>query len=260
MKRKIGVIDSGIGGLTVVSSLQKMLPNEDLIYLGDNKNIPYGNRSKDEILNLTINLLNFMKDNDVKLVAVACNTISTLIKEYEHLYDFAVMDIISPTIDHVIDMGTYNISILATEFTIKTEAYQNKLLKRNPDLSITSEGSKTLASLIDSGKFDSEETFETVQMHIKNLNDKGDIYNLILGCTHFPIVSHMFTKISPHMELIDPGFELSKKIRKYLDDNNLHNSEGEGTIDIYTTGSSTEIFELITERLKIKNILGINTI
>ena len=103
MGKKIGVLDSGIGGLTTVKSLQDLLPGEDIIYFGDNKNVPYGNKSKDEILALTLKMIDFFKENDVKIVAIACNTISTLIDSYKDRYDFPIVDIISPTADYVVE-------------------------------------------------------------------------------------------------------------------------------------------------------------
>lgn len=256
MDRKIGVIDSGIGGLTVAKSMQKLLPGEDIIYFGDNINVPYGNKTREDILRLTLNILNFMKQNNVKIVAVACNTISTLINEYKKSFDFPIIDIISPVVDHIIKMDTYNLSIIATEFTIHSKAYQNLLLEKNPDISITTEASRTLATLIDKGEFDSVETRQVVAHHINNLLAKGDVYNLVLACTHFPIVGNLFSDIAPQIKLIDPGFEQAKAIKTYLISNNLFKVGEKGSLDIYTSGE-TSIYEKTIQHLGLKNIMGI---
>jgi glutamate racemase len=259
MSKSIGVLDSGIGGLTVVSALQKQLPGEDIVYFGDNKNCPYGNRSAEEILSLTMDMLDFMKSKDVKIVAIACNTISTLIDSYKDKYDFPIIDIISPTVDHIIKMDTYNVGIIGTEFTIKTGTYQKMLLEKNPDIRIIGEGSKSLAGLVDAGKFDDPETREVIQTHINNMMEKGDIYNLVLACTHYPIVEDVFLDIAPELKLINPAFQQAKAIREHLYQNNLLSNKEVGTLEIYSSGD-TNVYTKVIEKLNLKNIKSINTV
>lgn len=258
MDKKVGVIDSGIGGLTVVKSLQQLIPGEDIIYFGDNINVPYGNRSKEEIFSLTMDLLRFMETKNVKIVAIACNTMSALIDEYKDKFDFPIIDIIHPTVDQIIKMNTYNLSLIGTEFTVKSEIYQNLLKERNPDISLTVEGSRDLATLIDKGDFDSTEIKKVVSNHIKNLLKDGDIYNLVLACTHFPIVANIFSEIAPEIRLIDPGFEQAKAIRTYLNEKNLEKDGDKGKLEINTSGD-TAIYEAVIKRLKLINITSIIT-
>ncbi len=258
MDRGIGVIDSGIGGLTVVKSLQQLIPSEDIIYFGDNINVPYGNRNKDEIFNLTMEVLRFMEKKNVKIVALACNTMSTLIDDYKDKFKFPIIDIIHPTVDHIIKMNTYSLSIIATEFTINSEIYQKLLKERNPDISISVEGSRELAALIDKGNFDSDEIKRVITAHLDNLFSKGDIYNLVLACTHFPIVGDIFAEIAPEIKLIDPGFEQAKAIRTYLYENHLERSGDNGKLEINTSGN-IEIYKSIIKRLKLKNVSSIKT-
>lgn len=258
MNRCIGVLDSGIGGLTVVKELQSQLPGEDIIYFGDNKNCPYGNRSREDILKLTIDMLKFMEQNDVKIVAIACNTISTLIDSYKDKFDFPIIDIIKPTVEYIIDMNTYSVAILGTEFTVKTGTYEKLLLEKNPDLKIINEGSKLLAGLVDAGKFDAPETKEVVKEHISNLIKKGDSHNLVLACTHFPIVENIFLDISPNLNIINPAFQQAKAIREYLYKNNLLNDNKKGELTIYSSGD-TKVYSNVIERLDLKNIKNIET-
>lgn len=259
MERRIGVIDSGIGGLTVVKSIQQLIPGEDIIYFGDNINVPYGNRTKDEILNLTMNVLSFMEKNNVKIVAVACNTMSTLIHEYKDKFTFPIIDIIHPTVEQIIRMNTYGLSILGTEFTINSGVYQDLLKERNPDISISTEGSKELAALIDSGDFDSIKIRKVISTHINNLLNKGEIYNLVLACTHFPIVEDLFLEIVPDLKIIDPGFEQAKAIRKYLNENHLEKGgDKKGKLEINTSGD-TSIYDSVIKILKLKNIISITS-
>lgn len=256
MHRKIGVIDTGIGGLSVMNGLQKLLPNEDIIYFGDSKNCPYGNRSVEEVLNLTIEMLEFMGKKDVKLVAVACNTISSLIDFYTPKFNFPIIDIIHPTVEHILKMETSNIGIFATEFTIKSNIYEKLLIEKNQDIKIISEGSKYLASLIDSGEFESQRLIDIINEHIKNILNKGNIYNLVLACTHFPIVEGLFFDLAPQFNYIDPGFQQARAVREYLYTNNLLNDNTDGKLQIFTSGNK-DIYAKVIKRLDIKNVQGI---
>lgn len=256
MHRKIGVIDTGIGGLSVMNGLQKLLPNEDIIYFGDSKNCPYGNRCEKDILNLTLELLYFMKERDVKLVAIACNTISTLINLYEYKFEFPIIDIIQPTIEHVWRMDTKHIAILGTEFTIKSKAYEKLLIEKDTNIRIISESSKDLAWLIDSGDFGSQRLKDIIKVHTDNISKSGNVYNLVLACTHYPIVEDQFFDIAPKFNYINPGFQQSRAIREYLYNNNLLNNKSEGSLQIFTSGEK-QIYEKVVKRLDIRNVEGI---
>ncbi len=258
MDRRIGVIDSGIGGLTVVKSIQQLIPGEDIIYFGDNINVPYGNRTKEEILALTMDILHFMERKNVKVVAIACNTISALIDVFKDKFTFPIIDIIHPTVEQIIKMDTYNLSILGTEFTINSKIYQNLLKERNPDISISVEGSRDLAALIDRGDFDSAEIKKIISKHINNLQNKGDVYNLVLACTHYPIVDNIFREITPEIKIIDPGFEQAKAIRAYLHNNHLEKKTPNGLLEINTSGN-TQVYELVIQKLKLKNVTCIKS-
>lgn len=259
MSKKIGVLDSGIGGLTTVKSLQELLPGEDIIYFGDNKNVPYGNKSKDEILALALKMIDFFKENDVKIVAIACNTISTLIDSYRDKYEFPIIDIISPTADYVVKTGLDNVAILGTEFTVNQASYNKLILKQNPDIDIISEGSKNLAALVDGGKFDDEETKETISTHLSNLKSKGNHKNLVLACTHYPIVQNIFLSYEPDLNLINPAYQQAKAVKEILSEKGLLSSKEKGSLNIYTSGGP-DIYTKLIERLELKNVGQITTV
>jgi len=248
-KNKIGIIDSGLGGFTVVRELRKILPNESIIYFGDNLNCPYGNRSKEEILHLTYRMLDFLNNKHVKLVGIACNTVSTLIKEYRDRYDFPILDIITPTVDYVSEHKIDNIGILGTAFTIKTGTYQRVLLQRNSNIKITPESSPNLAALIDSGDFDSAAIKDAVRLHLSNLTKEDEVSNLILACTHYPIVEDIFRSFAPDLKIIDPAVHLAQKIKETLKDTNMLNDDKnpDASIEIFTTGKTDNYKNLISK-------------
>lgn len=256
MKKKIGVLDSGIGGLTTVKALQELLPGEDIVYFGDNKNVPYGNRSKEEIRGLTNNILKFLEAKEVKLAALACNTISTVFDE-EDSFKFKIIDIVTPTVETIKNSDVDSLGVIATEMTIKSNMYQELL--KNDAYEVIGEASKTLAALIDKGLFDSEEIRETIKTHMDNIFERSTINNLILGCTHYPIVENIFKDFYPQVNYINPGFNQAKAIENYLSTNNLLNKQKTGSVEINTSGD-IEIYEKVVEKLGIKNIKQISTV
>lgn len=259
MGRPIGVLDSGIGGLTVVKSMEKVLSNEEIIYFGDNKNVPYGNRSEDEIYELTMAMLSFFESKDVKLVAIACNTISTMVNRFKGKFKFPIIDIITPTVDHIEKMGINRVLIMGTEFTIKTKAYEKLLLDRNSKYEIYAESSPNLAALVDNGQFYSPEIYKTIRGHIDSINSKGNIYNVVLACTHYPIVEDVFMEIDPTLNYINPGFQQAKAIRMELHNINELSNDNKGSLKVYTSGD-TNIYNLISDKLMLQNLIDIESI
>ena len=258
---KIGVIDSGIGGFTVVKELREMLPGEGIIYYGDNLNCPYGNRSKKEILKLTLDMLDFLKEKKVKIVGIACNTISTLIEDYKDRYDFPILDIITPTADYITESKKDNIGIIGTKFTIETGSYQKKLLSGNGDIKIFAEPSSDLAGLIDSGNFEAPAIRDDIKFHLDKMKKGNDIEHLILGCTHYPIAGDVFKDEAPNLEIINPAYYLAEKIKMNLSSNNMlqEDNRSDVAIEVFTTGNA-DIYNKTIKKLGIEGKFSINEI
>lgn len=258
-RKKIGVLDSGVGGLTVVKELEKLMPNEDIVYFGDNKNCPYGNRTADDIVGLTRKMIEFLKDQEVKVVAVACNTISSLIDRYGNDYDFPVFGIIEPASQYVVDKGVNEVGVVATEFTINSKCYNRLINEKNPNLDVYGEGSRNLAMLVDCGEFDMKAIEEDISLHMGNLLKRCDVKDVILGCTHYPIVQDVFEKYGPGINFINPALQQAKKIKAYLEENNLLNDEPHHAYNIYTSGT-TDTYEKLLKILDIKTPFNIKTV
>jgi glutamate racemase len=204
-------------------------------------------------------MLKFLEKQDVKLVAIACNTISTMVDKLRDKFDFPIIDIITPTVDHIEKMGIKTLLILGTEFTIKTKAYEKLLCKRDEKYEVYSESSPNLATLVDSGKFHSPELYSTIRGHIDSINGKGNIYNVVLACTHYPIVEDVFMEIEPTFNYINPGLQQAKAIRMELHKRNNLNKNKIGSLKIFTSGD-IEIYNLASEKLDIQNIKSIESI
>lgn len=249
--RPIGVIDSGIGGLTIAKKLIELLPEENIIYFGDNKNVPYGNKTEEELYKLTKDIIDFLIERNVKLIAVACNTISSILGKYFLDYEVPIISIIEPVTDSVAKSNLEKVGVIATTFTIESGIYEKLLKEKNQDIIVMSEPSPRLAGIIDEGNYKGEEIENIINTHIDNILDNNNLDNIILGCTHYPIVLDKFIKISPDTKFIDPAYEQALYIKRLMDEKNMRNTGKDSTFEIYTTGNK-EIYEDMIKLLSIK--------
>lgn len=234
--RPIGVIDSGVGGLTVAKELREMLPEENIIYFGDNKNVPYGNKTEEEIYILTKQMIDTLIKKDVKLIAVACNTISTIVGKYFEDYSVPIVSIITPVVDYIIKEDIKEVGVLATTFTIQSGLYEKLLKEKNDDIIVISEGSPKLAATIDCGEYTKTEIEDLVNLHIGNMLEERDLKYIVLGCTHFPIVLDEFKKRNPDVNFINPAKQQVLYIDKLMKENSIKGNNDNSSFNIYTTG------------------------
>ena len=236
--RPIGVIDAGMGGYTVVRQVQQLMPHEDIIYYGDSVNQPYGNRRQDSILHMTRQILDFMKSRDVKLVAVACNTISTLIDEYRNDYDFPIFSIVEAGAHAAVESGAGKIGMFSTVFTADSRCYERLILQENPDAVVVSQGCRDLPRIIEHGDFDQAELDKEIKKEIDAILDRQPVTHLILGCTHFVYVRENIRRLYPTLATIDPAEEQGRILQRHLSDAGaLTNGNGTGGFTVFTTGS-----------------------
>lgn len=250
--KKIGIIDSGVGGLTVVQKLRENYPSEDILYLGDNINVPYGNKSEEELYRLSKNIIDYLIEEDVKLIGVACNTISSIVEKYFKDYPVAIISIIDPVSHYVGQSDIKEVGLLGTIFTINSGIYNEKIAEINEDINITPEGCPTLAKVIDEDEYSQIEIENIVDMHLKNIEMKNDrVEDIILGCTHYPIIKDIFMERGKNLNFIDPAKEQVSYIGRLLEKEEIFKDKStRGRLDIVTSGE-LEIYEKITKKLNI---------
>lgn len=255
----IGVIDSGVGGLTTVAQLSKLLPGENIVYCGDNGNAPYGNRSGEEIVELTKKMLTFLADRDVKMVAVACNTISATfdtpgLAGYENQFGFPVLSIIRAAAEDVVKMAYTKVGVIATAFTVKSGCYGKLIDALESDIHVYGEPSERLAALIEQGDLTSAAIDADVTTHVDNLmGAHPDVKDIVLGCTHYPIVESIFQSKAPHVAFINPAQAQARAIRLHLSQAGLlHHGEHDavGTLDINTSGGRP-VYDTVLSELNV---------
>lgn len=247
----IGVFDSGVGGLTVLKELLKLLPNEDYIYIADNKNSPYGDKSKQELKEYIKKILNFFEKQDVKLVIVACNTASSYIEEISKNYNLNILNIIDAAINKI-DNKYKNILLTATKATIEAEVYDKKIFKKLEKIKYFKEACPKIVPSIENEDLTEIEKNNIIKEYLGKYYDKK-IDLLILGCTHYPIWKENFKKnIGINTKILDPSKEMANMTREYLVFNNL-NSDANKSLRIYIT-KNTENFKKNAEKILEKNL------
>lgn len=205
---RIGVFDSGIGGLTVLKSLIERHPNHEYFYFGDTKNLPYGEKTKEQLLLLTKNNINFLLTKHVDMIIIACGTISsTVYKDVKDIYNVPIIDVINPTIKYIKDCNHKKMGIIATYRTINSKIFENRL-----DVPVISQACPIFVPLIESKNIDSEEFNKYLHEYLNPFKNQ-DIDALVLGCTHYPLISEQIKDyLKEDVELINLGDIIAKSI------------------------------------------------
>lgn len=216
--RPIGVFDSGIGGLTVVSALRRLLPNESIYYLGDTARVPYGGKSPATVQRYSLEIATLLLGEQAKTIIVACNTASALALDVlEERLPVPVTGVIRPGAAAA-NAATHNrhIGVIGTRATIKSGAYERALRELNPDARVTARACPLLVPLIEEGRLESEITDKVLLEYVQPLLDDG-IDTLVLGCTHYPLLRPAITRLlGDSVTLVDAAENCAQAIRALL--------------------------------------------
>ncbi len=223
-KSPIGVFDSGVGGLTVVNNLAKVLPDENVIYFADSKNFPYGTKTENEVKEFAKRILNFLLKREVKAIIVACNTVSSIAIP-------ALTEIAKPVpVFGMIQAGAHyalkitknkKIGVISTPLTAKKNAYKIELMKLDQRLQVFEVGSQELVNLVEDGVKQNEYAFRLANERLQRPIESG-IDTLVLGCTHFPFLYKVVKKIAgDNIAVIDPSAYLVLKVKEFLEKREL---------------------------------------
>lgn len=207
--RPIGFFDSGLGGLTCIPHLMKILPEEKIIYFGDTARTPYGSKAVSTIKSFSIEIANFLVNQDVKMIVIACNTVSaTSLDELKHLFpQIPIIGIIEPAAERTAALSNYKnaIGIIGTKVTIKSGIYEKLIKELNPEQSIFSNACPAFVPLIEEGIIDNDIMNLTIKYYLDDFIFNNKIDTLVLGCTHYPLIRKNIEKLYPGLSIIDPS-------------------------------------------------------
>ena len=218
--RAIGVFDSGLGGLTVVKELHKILPNENIVYLGDTGRVPYGSRSRETIIKYAMEDIAFLKSRDVKMIVAACGTVSsTLPREISDHLGVPYADVVRPSAQEACRLTKQGrVGVVGTSASIRSNSYGRTISSLRPEVQVFSNACPLLVHVVENGLVqpDNQIARLSVEMYLKPLIEEK-IDTLILGCTHYPILYDIFDDLLNHeVALIDPGKCTARYVKDVL--------------------------------------------
>ncbi len=259
--RPIGIFDSGLGGLTVMREISKKLPKENIVYFGDTGRVPYGTRSSETIKKYAIQDEKFLLQNNVKIIIAACGTVSAVAADTGSSLPVPFFEVISYAVNAAA-RATKNgkIGVIGTPATISSSEHKRQLLCINPELEITEVSCALFVPFVEEGWVDinNPAIYETAKIYLEPLK-KANVDTIILGCTHYPILSDIFTRImGEHITLINMGTATADAVKDYLTYNNLLKKDNNKGINKFFVSDMTDSFEktaqiLLGEKIDCNN-------
>lgn len=248
----IGILDSGVGGLSIWREIVRELPNESTIYLADSANCPYGEKSEQEVYRLTKKIMDFLVQKNVKLIVIACNTatVSCLDKLRQDFKNLPIVGTVPVVKTAAEKSKTKKIGILSTILTSQSEYHKNLIKTFANDCEVVNIGTDNLVPLIEKGDIDSLNVKKTLQEDLRPFKESR-IDALALGCSHFPFLKKEIQKIlGPDVQVLDSGGAIARQVKRVLTNNNALSLQEKPAYRLYTTG------DLGSYKKVVKKILG----
>lgn len=216
--RPIGFFDSGLGGLTSVHELHAALPDEKVIYFGDTARTPYGSKSPETIREFATQIVDYLVDHDCKMIIIACNTATAMALDTlrERYPDIPILGVIEPTVKRVIGDGCRKVGVIATKATIGSDVYGKSLKALDPNVEVYSLACPAIVPLVEEGIIDDDIMELTIKHYMDDFVKNNDFDNLILGCTHYPLVTKRLSALYPQLNLYNSSAEVIKEVEKIL--------------------------------------------
>ena len=253
--RPIGIFDSGVGGLSVLREVQRQLPSEDLIYLADQTHVPYGERSREEVLGYAEGIVRYLIGRASKLIIIACNTASAVaLKELRAAYPDMPFVGMEPAVKPAAaDTQSGVVGVLATPATFQGDLYASTVERFARGVKILQDTCPGLVKQIEEGKVDNPQTREILEKALKPMLQEG-VDEIVMGCTHYPFVIPLIEEIiGDQARVIDPAPAVARQAGRILEDYDLLAPEGEpGELVFYTTGDPEKMDRMLKFLMNLK--------
>lgn len=262
-QKPIGIFDSGLGGLTVLSEVRKNLPEENIIYFGDTARVPYGTKSPAIVERYTMEIVNFLMSCDVKMIVIACNTSTAIAyKKVCHKIKIPVIGVIEPA-SMVAASITRNkrIGVIGTSITVQSGAYLEKIKQFDNKIEVFQKACPLFVPIVEEGRFMESAILKNIASEYLSDFDDKNIDTLILGCTHYPLIRNVISGVmGENVNIIDSAIQTSLYVKNVLEANELLNkSKKKGSEKFYLTDASCN-FVSTGERFLNRTIKNVKTV
>jgi glutamate racemase len=252
--RPIGVFDSGIGGLTVVKALRELLPDEDIVYVGDTARVPYGPKSAETVQRYALELAHMLMQKNAKALVVACNTVSSVaLPLLTRKFSVPVIGVIEPGARAALN-ATRNehVGVIGTRATIRSGAYEKALRSTNKNVRVSSRACPLLVPLIEEGLLDDDVTDRMIARYLEPLLSEG-IDTLVLGCTHYPLLSAAISrKLGERVKLVDSAINCALAVRQLLEEQSLRAEQSDrGELRVTLTDAADSFLNVARDALQL---------
>lgn len=238
-KKAIGLLDSGVGGLTLVKELNRLLPGEDIVYFGDTARMPYGAKEPEAVRGFATEIIDFLAaTQDIKLMIVACNTATAVgLSYYQARFLFPVLGVLQPGVQAALDKSrSRRIGVIGTEATIASKAYPNAILAKDKEAKVFDKACPLFVLLVENQLTDTPEAYRIAESYLAPLKEQG-IDTLILGCTHYPLMEHVLaTVMGEEVALVNSAQYTALAARDILQAKGLLNTAKEGRKRFFVSG------------------------
>ena len=253
-QRPVGVFDSGVGGLSAVRELRKLLPSENIIYFGDTSRVPYGGRSPEILLKYARQDVHFLRSFDIKAILVACGTVSTTcLPILRRENDLPILGVVEPACRRAVQVTkARRVGLIATAASVRSGAYEKCIAGLDPAVEVIAKACPLFVPLVENGRYRPGDTvIETVaREYLEPLRQTG-IDTLILGCTHYPLLTEIIADImGPGVTLIDSGAAAARVLRQTLSDRGALAQRDHGTLTLYASDQPEDFGALAGQFLR----------
>ncbi|WP_068471507.1 glutamate racemase [Candidatus Protochlamydia phocaeensis] len=246
----IGLFDSGVGGLTVMQEIMRVLPHESLVYFGDTARVPYGNKSRETIIRYSIENAIFLLEKQVKLLVVACNTASAFaLPKLRKIFNIPIIGVVEPGAEKAVSVTrNQRIAVLGTKGTIQSRAYQTEIQRLLPHAHIFSQACPLFVPLVEERFLDHPATRLLVKEYLSGLHQQ-EIDTVLLGCTHYPLLKPLIQQeLGAHIHLVDSATTCAEKIASILETQKLQ-SRASSPSHAYYVSDDPDKFKELGEKL-----------
>ena len=260
--RPIGVFDSGFGGLTVLYELSKLLKNESIVYFGDNGRAPYGTKSKEIVIKYTFQDINFLLNQDVKMIVIACNTASACsLSKVKNCFDIPLIEVVEPgALSVAKTTKNKKVGIIGTTATINSGVYERAIKKINDNIEIFVKACPLFVPLVEEGWWENDIVEMIAKEYLNPLKKQG-IDTLVLGCTHYPLLEEIIKKVmGEDVILVSSALEIAKSVKELIKEKNIERDSEITPVYRYYTSDCVDKFENLGQSILKQKIYSVQKV